>query len=43
MPDGVIIQKIKPDTGTLLDENEEGVNEYFYTEFPPHNEIQLLN
>jgi penicillin-binding protein 1A len=43
MPDGVIIQKIKPDTGTLLDENEEGVNEYFYSEFPPHKEMQLLN
>ena len=43
MPDGVIIQKIKPDTGTPANENEEGVNEYFYSEFPPHNEIQLLN
>ena len=43
MPDGVIIQKVKPDTGTPANENEEGVNEYFYAEFPPHNEIQLLN
>ncbi len=43
MPDGVEIHKIKPDTGTLANENEEGVNEYFYSEFPPHNEIYLLN
>ena len=43
MPDGVIIRKIKPDTGTPANENEEGVNEYFYSEFPPHNEMQLLN
>ena len=43
IPDGVIIRKIKPDTGTPANENEEGVNEYFYSEFPPHNEMQLLN
>ncbi len=43
MPDGVIIQKIKLDTGTLANENEEGVNEYFYSEFLPHKEMQLLN
>jgi len=43
IPDGVIIQKIKPDSGTPANENEEGVNEYFYSEFPPYNEIQLLN
>ena len=38
-----IIRKIKSDTGTPANENEEGVNEYFYSEFPPHNEMQLLN
>jgi penicillin-binding protein 1A len=43
MPDGVMIRKIKSDTGTPANENEEGVNEYFYSEFPPHNEIHLLN
>jgi penicillin-binding protein 1A len=43
MPDGVMIRKIKSDTGTPANENEEGVNEYFYSEFPPHNEMQLLN
>ncbi len=43
MPDGVIIQKIKPDTGAPANEDEEGVNEYFYSEFPPHKEMQLLN
>jgi penicillin-binding protein 1A len=43
MPDGVMIRKIKSDTGTPAYENEEGVNEYFYLEFPPHNEIHLLN
>ncbi len=43
IPDGVIMQKIKPDTGTPANENEEGVNEYFYSEFPPHKEMQILN
>jgi penicillin-binding protein 1A len=43
MPDGVMIRKIKSDTGTPANENEEGVNEYFYSEFPPHNEMHLLN
>ena len=43
MPENVIIRKIKSDTGTPANENEDGINEYFYSEFPPHNEIQLLN
>ena len=41
--DGVMIRKIKSDTGTPANENEEGVNEYFYSEFPPHDEMHLLN
>ena len=36
IPDNVMVHKIKSDTGTPANENEEGVNEYFYSEFPPH-------
>ncbi len=35
MPDGVMKVKIDPTLGTLVDESEEGVYEYFYHENPP--------
>ncbi|HQN64778.1 MAG TPA: penicillin-binding protein 1A [Methylophilus sp.] len=35
MPDGVMKVKIDEVTGTLIDESEEGVYEYFYHENPP--------
>ena len=38
-----ITDQFKSDTGASANENEEGMNEYFYSEFPPHNEIYLLN
>ena len=35
MPDGVMQVKIDPLTGTLINEDEEGMYEYFYHENPP--------
>lgn len=35
IPDGVMTVKINPDTGVLVGEDEDGINEYFYHENPP--------
>lgn len=35
VPDGVMQVKIDPTTGTLINEDEEGIYEYFYQENPP--------
>ncbi len=35
VPDGVMKVKIDPVTGTLIDESEDGIYEYFYHENPP--------
>jgi penicillin-binding protein 1A len=35
VPDGVMTVKIDPTLGTLINEDEEGVYEYFYQENPP--------
>lgn len=35
VPDGVMTVKINPETGVLVDEDEDGINEYFYHENPP--------
>jgi penicillin-binding protein 1A len=40
IPDGILVARINADTG--LRENEGGVTEYFYAEFPPHQREDAL-
>lgn len=42
VPDGVMEVKIDALTGTLADENEEGIYEYFYQENPPPTVEKIL-
>ncbi len=41
-PDGIIPLKINSKTGMLAKENEDGIYEYFYDEFPPTNNAYFL-
>ncbi len=42
VPDGVMKVKINGATGTLIDEDEDGIYEYFYDENPPHRHETIL-
>ncbi|PKO26066.1 MAG: penicillin-binding protein [Betaproteobacteria bacterium HGW-Betaproteobacteria-8] len=42
-PEGIAAIKINPDTGMRVAENQPGFYEYFYQEFPPEEEIPLLD
>ena len=42
VPDGVMQVKIDPTTGTLINESEDGMYEYFYHENPPPTAVQDL-
>ncbi|HIE90210.1 MAG TPA: penicillin-binding protein 1A, partial [Methylophilaceae bacterium] len=41
IPAGLMSVRVNPTTGTLADENEEGISEYFYNENPPLLELEL--
>ena len=41
-PDGIIPLKVKPKNGMLANQNEDGIYEYFYDEFPPANNAYFL-
>ncbi len=42
VPDGVMVVRVDAETGVLVDQDEEGIDEYFYHENPPPSVETLL-